>query len=89
MSEISRKQIACILAVLMVCSVLLTSGNARASNDINEMTKSISHYAAGLMFDWYGLTDDAIEEYKQASEFDRDSYIIHLRLGANYIRYEE
>ena len=50
------------------------------------LSKSLAHYAMGQMYDLLGLPNRAVLEYEKASQFDDTSYVIHLRLGANYAR---
>ena len=50
------------------------------------LSKSLAHYAMGQMYDLIGLPNRAILEYEKAVQFDEGSYLIHLRLGANYAR---
>ncbi|MBU0467852.1 MAG: tetratricopeptide repeat protein [Candidatus Omnitrophica bacterium] len=50
------------------------------------ISRGLSHYAVGQMYDLLGLTERAILEYEKASQFDDASYLIHLRLGTDYAR---
>lgn len=50
------------------------------------LSKSLAHYAMGQMYDLLGLPNRAVLEYEKAAQFDEGSYLIHLRLGANYAR---
>jgi len=49
-------------------------------------SKGLAHYAMGQIYDYLGLTNRAVFEYEKASQFDEASYIIRLRLGADYAR---
>jgi tetratricopeptide (TPR) repeat protein len=48
--------------------------------------KSLAHYTMGQIYDLLGQSQQAIEEYQKASQYDEGSYIIHLRLGADFAR---
>ncbi len=49
--------------------------------------EALAHYTMGLIYDQYGLSDDAIEEYKKALDAQQGpSYQVHLKLGYNYAR---
>jgi tetratricopeptide (TPR) repeat protein len=50
------------------------------------MSKSLSHYAMGYMYDLLGMTTNAVFEYEKALQFDEASYKIHLKLGTDYAR---
>ncbi len=75
-----------ILAFLCAAGI---TGNASAFAGNEALTRSMSHYMTGLLLDWYGQNDEAIAEYEKAVTFDPASYIIRLRLGANYVREAE
>lgn len=49
-------------------------------------TKSLAHYSMGYIYDLLGVTNRAALEYEKAAQFDEASYLIHLRLGADYAR---
>lgn len=78
------KRLRYIIIGAILCLPLSTS--AWAAKEINPITKSVAHYTKGLMNDLLGQTQEAIDEYKKATEYDSKSYIIHLRLGADYAR---
>ncbi len=60
--------------------------NLSANEDIARNAKSISHYIMGLMQDWIGSPQEALDEYQKAAQVDSDNYAIHLRLGIDYAR---
>lgn len=68
--------------------VLICSASPLLAADAGQRPtpESVSHYTMGLVNDWNGFTEDAIKEYEQAAKYDSKSYIIHLRLGADYAR---
>jgi tetratricopeptide (TPR) repeat protein len=59
---------------------------AFAQQDRISTSKSLAHYIMGQVYDLLGLTNQAIMEYEKAIESDQGSYLLHLRLGANYAR---
>jgi len=60
--------------------------DAFVTEDRVTFSKSLAHYAMGQMYDLLGLPNRAVLEYEEAAQFDDASYLIHLRLGANYAR---
>ncbi len=60
--------------------------SVEASQDQDSLAKSLTHYTLGMMHDLYGTTDKAIEEFKQASEYDPQRAVIYLRIGIDYAR---
>lgn len=67
--------------------VLWSTGLYAASQSSkNTPALSVTHYLMGLIHDWNGETDKAIAEFEQAKRFDSESYVIRLKLGANYAR---
>ena len=72
----------------IVIAIMLKSHCAHAfvSKDRISMAKSLAHYTMGQVYDLLGLTNRAVFEYEKASQFDESSYLIHLRLGADYAR---
>ncbi|HSV43709.1 MAG TPA: hypothetical protein VLJ10_04060, partial [Candidatus Bathyarchaeia archaeon] len=48
-------------------------------------SKSLAAYAMGVMYDLYGMTDLAIEQFQTALSY-QENYAIYLRLGADYAR---
>lgn len=53
---------------------------------VNAETKAIAHYIMGSMADLYGLSVQAVGEYKQAVGYDPASYLPYLRLGTGLAR---
>ena len=47
---------------------------------------ALTHYTMGVVYDMYGLTENSIDEFKKAATFDKDNYLIYLKLGADYAR---
>ena len=64
----------------------LKSSEAFVYQERLALTKSLAHYAMGQAYDFLGLPSRAILEYEKACQFDEGSYLIHLRLGADYAR---
>lgn len=54
--------------------------------DRSAMAQAIAHHIMGATCDFYGLTAQAVGEYKEALTYDPGSYLTRLRLGANYAR---
>lgn len=59
---------------------------AASANGRDAAALSVAHYLMGLIHDWNGDTDLAIEEFERAKKTDGENYIIRLKLGANYAR---
>ncbi len=79
----TARQLLCLSTVLIIiCSSL----NSEASYDQEAMSKSVAYYTLGTVYDLQGLTQEAVEAYEKAAAFDENSYMIHLRLGTNYVR---
>ncbi|MBP9855187.1 MAG: tetratricopeptide repeat protein [Candidatus Omnitrophica bacterium] len=77
------------LANLGFCALVFFQVNcaeAFVSQDRISTSKSLAHYAMGQVYDLLGQTNKAVMEYENAVQFDEGSYLIHLRLGANYAR---
>ncbi|VAX35173.1 hypothetical protein MNBD_UNCLBAC01-939 [hydrothermal vent metagenome] len=49
-------------------------------------SKGLAHYSMGQIYDLLGMVKRAALEYEKAVQFDNKSYLIRLRLGANYAR---
>lgn len=64
----------------------VNSADAFIFQDRIATSKSLAHYAMGQVYDLLGQTNKAVLEYENALLFDEASYLIHLRLGANYAR---
>jgi len=76
------------LSVFLIAGVLCLTAPSRAIEDQDKTVKSLASYAMGVVYDLYGETDAAIDEYKKAAEYN-DNAVVHLRLGANYARMGE
>jgi len=57
-----------------------------AGMERDSLSYAISHYIMGMIHDFEGRTEQAVEEFKEAAKFDYTSYAIHLRIGADYAR---
>jgi tetratricopeptide (TPR) repeat protein len=66
--------------------LLSAPSDAFVFQDRITLSRSLAHYAMGQMYDLLGLPNRAVLEYEKAAQFDEASYLIHLRLGANYAR---
>ncbi|MFA5088522.1 MAG: tetratricopeptide repeat protein [Candidatus Omnitrophota bacterium] len=74
-------------AVLIFFVIVLgVSPEIFARQDEHGLSQSLAHYTMGLIYDLSGLTEEAVNEYKQAAEFDKENYFIHFRLGSDYAR---
>ncbi len=56
-----------------------------ALEDQDAKAKSLAFYAMGIVYDLYGETDRAIEEFQKSAGY-KDNYAVRLRLGADYAR---
>ncbi|HSA30705.1 MAG TPA: tetratricopeptide repeat protein [Candidatus Omnitrophota bacterium] len=56
-----------------------------ALEDQEAKAKSLALYAMGIIYDLYGETDKAIEEFQKSVGYG-DNYAVRLRLGADYAR---
>ena len=77
------------LRCFSLVSVLLTglwAAPLLASQDQEVLARSLSHYIMGMNHDLGELTEEAIQEYKEALSLDPDNYAIHLHLGIDYAR---
>lgn len=75
------------LGVCLLFCFLVPEGRAsEGAADHAAFAQGLAHYVIGLMSDWQGETEWAVEEYAKASEFDRASYAVRLRLGSDYAR---
>jgi len=72
----------------VLCFIFLCSSQTEAFifQDRISVSKSIAHYAMGQIYDLLGLPNRAVMEFEKAAQFDEASYLIHLRLGADYAR---
>lgn len=85
--QIDRRLTCLIVAVgVFVLWFACRTVSATAEIEKQETAESLSHYIMGLVHDWNGTTESAIEEYQKAAKFDSSSYAIHLRLGSDYAR---
>jgi len=78
-----------LLVSLSFCVLVFShvqSADAFVFQDRIATSKSLAHYAMGQVYDLLGQTNKAVMEYESALQFDEASYLIHLRLGANYAR---
>ena len=71
--------------LLLMCAPVRTA-DAFVFQDRIATYKAVAHYAMGQVFDLLGQTTKAVQEYEMAAQFDEASYLIHLRLGADYAR---
>ncbi len=71
--------------LLLMCAPVRTA-EAFVFQDRIATYKALAHYAMGQIFDLLGQTTKAVQEYEMAAQFDEASYLIHLRLGADYAR---
>jgi len=76
------------VCLVMLCAGVMTARQAYALDDQEKKAKSLAAYAIGVIYDFYGHPDLAVEEFNKASGF-KDSYVIRLRLGADYARLGE
>ena len=77
----------CVVGGMLFITALLGQGpSAFASEDQQLLAKALSHYTMGLVYDFLGLTQEAVLEYEQASLLDQENYAIRLRLGIDYAR---
>lgn len=49
-------------------------------------SKAYAHYSMGMIYDNEGKTDQAIEEYLRAIEFDSQAAPAYYRLGSAYLK---
>jgi len=76
----------CALMILGLFLVSVSTAQAFVFQEKISTSKSLAHYAMGQIFDMLGLSNQAIMEYEKAARYDEGSYLIHLRLGADYAR---
>lgn len=55
-------------------------------NSVDRKAQALAHFTMGLIHDWSGNLDKAVESFEMASKLDRGNHAIALRLGANYGR---
>ena len=90
-SEIQRMFKSFDLRLVLSLGIFFALGNVRICNaymyqERIAYSQSLSHYAMGQVYDLLGMTNRAVLEYEQALSSDKDSYLIHLRLGTDYAR---
>lgn len=78
-----KMRIASLCILIMLVSFLLFAPFVYAKT---QSKTSLSHYLMGLLHERWNEQDQAIEEYRQAEEYDYYSAQIHLKLGAEYLR---
>ncbi|MDP8266334.1 MAG: tetratricopeptide repeat protein [Candidatus Aceula meridiana] len=81
---------------LFVCVILSTFFLATAFSafaydtlfvqDIDDKAQTLAHYTMGLIYDWNGSLDKAVESLEKATQIESDNYSVALRLGASYGR---
>jgi len=77
----------CVVGGMLLVVAFLGQGPlAFASEDQQLLAKALSHYTMGLVYDFLGLTQEAVLEYEQAALWDQENHAIHLRLGIDYAR---
>ncbi len=57
-----------------------------ATNERENLSRGLSHYIMGLLYDFDGDAEKAVEQYREAAKHDYTSYAVHLRIGADYAR---
>lgn len=78
------RQIICL--GLFVATLIAVPPKVYAVDEQEKTAKSLAHYTMGLICDLYGMTEESVKYYESASGFDPGSYVIRLKLGANYAR---
>lgn len=71
---------------VLIWLIFLCPPEGWAVTERDSLSKGISHYIMGMIHDFEGRTEQAVEEFKEAAKFDYTSYAIHLRIGADYAR---
>lgn len=81
------KVVTWVIPFLLGVSLMLPSNSeAYFFPEFNPSSKSLAHYAMGNIYDLMDEYEMAVAEYEQALNYDKESYLIHLRLGADYAR---
>ena len=80
------KSLAIIIGLVVIMGTHVRTAEAFVFQDRIATYKALAHYAMGQIFDLLGQTTKAVQEYEMAAQFDEASYLIHLRLGADYAR---
>lgn len=78
------RQIFCLGTVLLV--LVHAPVIAHGFQEESLSATALTHYTMGLIYDMNGLSEQAINEYKQVIAESPDNYNVHLKLGANYAR---
>ncbi len=80
--------IGCLLCAWLLTAIVVSYADEDVLyyQDRIATAKGLAHYCLGYMYDLLGIEKEAALEYKAAAEADRDCYLIHLRLGTDYIR---
>ena len=80
-----RTVLRCFLFAAVLC-LITARADAFAYQERISLSKSLAHYAMGQVYDLLGMTNRAVLEYEQATQFDDSGYLIRLRLGTDYAR---
>jgi tetratricopeptide (TPR) repeat protein len=72
------------LGITLVAGLCLSTHWAFAIED--SKAKSLARYTMGVIHDFNGLTEDAVDQFKKSASYDDKNYAVHLRLGADYAR---
>ncbi|MCR4337225.1 MAG: tetratricopeptide repeat protein [Candidatus Omnitrophica bacterium] len=74
-----------ILSLFLVVGGQSSSFAESVDADQERVAHALAAYTMGVIHDFMGNTPSAIEEFHKAAKY-QDSYVIHLRLGADYAR---
>lgn len=74
------------LVAILAFGLFVPASKAAAFEDTDTQAKSLARYTMGVIHDFNGLTEEAIQEFKKSAEYDDANYAVHLRLGADYAR---
>lgn len=72
------------VVIFGVMGFYLSANPAFALEDAK--AQSLARYTMGVIHDFNGLTEDAIDQFKKSANYDDKNYAVHLRLGADYAR---
>ena len=70
---------------LLIAFLCFSTGESWGKTSQEQKAKSLAYYAVGVVYDLQGFTEEAIEEYQKAAQYN-ESTAIYLRLGAGYAR---
>ena len=75
----------------LVTAIMLAAGPlapAFADGKMDRITQSraLTHHMMGFIYDLYGLTPQAADQFEITAKFDPKSYLTRLRLGSDYAR---